>query len=49
MIPVDAPFIYVDPAKTKKVVLIAPSASVTQKEFERIKAWFELQFFVEDQ
>lgn len=47
-IPADAPFIYVDPAKTKKVILIAPSSSVTQKEFDRIKTWFELQFFVEE-
>lgn len=46
-IPADAPFIYIDPEKTKKVVLIAPGWSVTQKEYERIKAWFELQFFVD--
>lgn len=48
VIPPDAPFIYIDPEKTKKVVLVAPDSSVTQKEFDRIKAWFDLQFFVKD-
>ena len=47
-IPQDAPFIYIDPQKTKKVVLVTPTSSVTQKEFDRIKSWFELQFFVTD-
>jgi hypothetical protein len=45
-IPQDAPFIYIDPEKTKKVILVTPTSSVTQKEFDRIKSWFELQFFI---
>ena len=49
VIPPDAPFIYIDPAKKKKVVLLAPDSSVTQKEFARIKAWFDLQFFITDE
>jgi hypothetical protein len=48
-IPADAPFIYADPEKKKKIVLIAPSFSVTSKEFERVKKWFELQFFITDE
>jgi hypothetical protein len=48
-IPQDAPFIYIDPQKTKKVVLVTPTSSVTQKEFDRIKSWFELQFFITDE
>lgn len=47
-IPADAPFIYIDPDKKKKVVLITPTSSVTRKQFERIKSWFDLQFFVTD-
>jgi hypothetical protein len=49
VIPPDAPFIYVDPEKKKKIVLIAPNTSVTQKQFNRIKAWFDLQFFITDE
>jgi hypothetical protein len=49
IIPPDAPFIYIDPEKKKKVVLVAPDSSVTQKQFNRIKAWFDLQFFITDE
>jgi hypothetical protein len=47
-IPPDAPFIYIDSEKTKKVVLVSPTSTVTKTEFERLKAWFEEQFFVVD-
>ena len=49
IIPADAPFIYIDPQKTKKVVLVTPTSAVTQKEFDRIKSWIELQFFITDE
>jgi hypothetical protein len=49
MIPPDAPFIYIDPEKTKKVVLISPTSTITKIEFDRLKAWFEDQFFVVDE
>ena len=48
IIPPDAPFIYIDPEKKKKVILVTPTSSVTKKEFDRIKAWFDLQFFIAD-
>jgi hypothetical protein len=48
-IPPDAPFIYLDPEKKKKVVLVASHSSVSRKEFDRIKAWFDLQFFIVDE
>lgn len=47
-IPPDAPFIYINPEKTKKVVLVSPTFTVTKTEFERLEAWFEDQFFVVD-
>lgn len=49
VIPQNAPFLYIDPEKKKKVILIAPDSAVTKKQFDRIKAWFDLQFFIEDE
>ncbi len=45
-IPNDAPFIHADPERKNKIVLVAGSFSVTAQQFDRIKKWFELQFFV---
>lgn len=48
-IPPDAPFIFINQEKNKKVVLISSTSTVTKTEFERLKAWFEDQFFVVDE
>jgi hypothetical protein len=47
VIPVDAPFMYLDRERKRKVVIIAPHA-VTEKEFKRITDWLKVQLFVED-
>ena len=47
-IPPDVPGVYIDLEKTKKLVLVSPTSTVTKTEFERLKAWFEDQFFVVD-
>jgi len=46
VIPSDAPFMYLDKDKQKRVVIIAPHV-VTKKEFDRITKWLEVQLFVE--
>lgn len=48
LVPSDAPFIYVDREKKKKIVLVGPNI-LTKSEFDRVKTWFELQFFIEDE
>jgi hypothetical protein len=47
--PPDAPFIHINLEKTKTFVLISPRSTVTKTEFDRLKAWFEDQFFVVDE
>lgn len=44
-IPIDAPFIYLDPQKTKRVVIVTDSNELTPTEWKRLHAWFKLQFF----
>jgi hypothetical protein len=48
-IPPDAPFIFINLEKTTKVVVVSRTSTVTKTEFERLKAWFEDQFFIVDE
>ncbi len=48
IIPADAPFIFIDPERKRKVTLIMQDAQVTQAQYTRIENWFKLQFFVTD-
>jgi len=49
-IPADAPFLFLDPSRTKKLTLVldAGDASLTKSEKERIKQWIDLVFFTTD-
>ena len=48
-IPTDAPFIYLDSKRTKRVVIVSDATELTMPEWKRLKAWFELQFFKPDE
>lgn len=48
IIPEDAPFMFLDRKRERKVTLIAPD-SLSLAEVNKIKAWLELVLFVEDE
>lgn len=47
MIPKDAPFLFLDKKRERKVTLIAPD-SLTSSEVNKIKSWLELVLYVEE-